>query len=309
MNKNLSTNTVLNQERKLALKREQINNLIKEVLYNSLAQSIIKIVQTPNLLLKIYLFTFVVISSGLTCYLIIQSINNYLSFQVITTYRTFYETAALFPQVTFCNLNKYTTKFAFDFSETNKSDANLTSQEKKNLSHMLDRILFNCFFNYKPCNSSDFVWIYDNNYGNCYSFNSGFDSSGSKVDLKKSSFAGSYFGLQLTLYVNFYDKLRYFNSKNGQINGKRGGLGLLLRIENSSYQNDLGHDGILVQSGVQTDIVINREFKEILPRPYSNCEIQFNSSKVITNSFLYNLISNSKFTTIMLCTVRSGQAY
>jgi hypothetical protein len=60
-----------------SLKRMQ--SLIKETLYNSTAQAIIKLIETPILTLKVFLFWCVILSSGVCSYLIIQLILCYLS--------------------------------------------------------------------------------------------------------------------------------------------------------------------------------------------------------------------------------------
>ena len=86
-------------------RREEIKSLLKEVLYNSLAQAIIKIFLTPFIIIKCILFLFVFGSIGLTSYLVIESIMTYFTYGVSTTSRTIYETPTLFPKVTFCNAN------------------------------------------------------------------------------------------------------------------------------------------------------------------------------------------------------------
>jgi hypothetical protein len=93
----------------------KINILIKEALYNSTAQSIIKIIETPSLALKVFLLCRVILSSGLCSYLVIQLIISYLSYGVSTASRTLYETPALFPKITICNANPFTTQYAFNF--------------------------------------------------------------------------------------------------------------------------------------------------------------------------------------------------
>ena len=93
-------------------KNDTIKTLLKEILYNSLSQAIIKIFSTPNKLLKIILFTFVLTSSSMASYLVISSVMAYLDYGVITTSRTIYENYALFPKITFCNVNKFTTQYA-----------------------------------------------------------------------------------------------------------------------------------------------------------------------------------------------------
>jgi hypothetical protein len=272
----------------------KINKITKQILFNSLAQAIIQIINTPYLIIKYFLFLFTFASTGLSFYLIAQSINDYLSYQVITTSRTIYEIPTLFPKISFCNVNWQTTEFAYNFLELNQQREEVDNEIRRKFGHHLDDILLFCLFDYKPCNSSDFVWSYDNNFGNCYTFNSGYDSNGVKTELKKSNFAGPTFGLQLTLYVNFYEELTENISYEG-FEEMRGGIGAVIRIDNSTYQLDFSQDGIFVPSGFQTDVVINREFNSNLPRPYSNCEIELNSTEYQSNSEYYNLIRNSKY--------------
>ena len=116
----------LNKEKNLKAKAKfgvLILETIKSNVRNELLEVILKIFNSPHLLLKVYLFVCVIISIGLASYMIIQSIMSYFSFEVITTTRTIFEIPTLFPKVTLCNLNPFTTNFAFEylkeFDETN----------------------------------------------------------------------------------------------------------------------------------------------------------------------------------------------
>jgi hypothetical protein len=267
----------------------KVKELTKETLYNSLAQAIIKIPETPHIFLKVFLFIFVCIACGLASFLIIQSISEYLSYQVTTTSRTIYENPTLFPKISFCNINKYATKYAYYLTKNiSYNELSLNIEEKKLLGHEFNNIALNCWFNFKKCTSRDFVWFFDSTYGNCFTFNSGLDSNKTTVDLKQSSFVGSYFGLQLTLYVNIYEKLLKSNFSN-----PRRGMGVMIRIENNSFSNTYGNDDIFVSTGFQTDILLSREVKSILPKPYSDCEIE-EGSKYFSSEF-FDLITNSKY--------------
>ena len=142
-------------------------------------------------------------------------------------------------------------------------------------------------FNGESCSLTDFVWSFDEIYGNCYTFNSGLDANGSKVNLKKSTIAGPYYGLQVIFYVNVYEPF-YWSVVDG--------LGGLVRIGNSSYSSYYPpSDGILVSSGFRTNIVLEREFKSILPKPFSDCYIDSNTPKIIPGLDQYNLIVESKY--------------
>ena len=84
-------------------------------------------------------------------------------------------------------------------------------------------------FNYEQCKAEDFSWEFDSNYGNCYSFNSGFNSKGHSVNIKESNIAGDEYGLSLEIYTNYYENLSFYNSFMD-------GRGLLIRIDNVSHQ-------------------------------------------------------------------------
>ncbi len=86
-----------NAKKQRGQRNAKIKSLIKETLYNSLAQAIIKIKET--------LLICVLASSGLCSYLIIELVLAFLSYGVNTTSRTLYETPALFPKITICNVN------------------------------------------------------------------------------------------------------------------------------------------------------------------------------------------------------------
>ena len=100
---------------KVSKNQNNLFKLLRETLDNSVAHAIIKLIETPILSLKAFLFVCVILSSGLCSYLIIELIMSFLSFGVSTTYRTLYETPTLFPKITFCNLNPFTTKYAMEF--------------------------------------------------------------------------------------------------------------------------------------------------------------------------------------------------
>jgi hypothetical protein len=237
-------------------KSKKVENLLRGILYNSLAQAIIKLILTPHTVLKIFLIACVLASTGLASYLVIKAIINFLEY-VTTTSRTIFENPTLFPKVTFCNVNWFTTEYAYNLTQEGHEDSKayrLSNNEKKKLGHNLEDILIKWSFNNFPCNSSDFTWYFDENYGNCYTFNSGFDSSKKeRIKLKKSTLVGLDFGLQLTLYVNVYEKLISDTTKIY-------GLGALIRIGNSSYLSDYSNGGIFVIKSYLYDLISQSDY-------------------------------------------------
>jgi hypothetical protein len=303
---------------------KNLKSLIKETLYNSTAQAIINLIDTPIFTLKIFLFLCVILSSCLCSYLIFQLIVSYLSFGVTTTLRTSYETPALFPKITICNTNPFTTRYAAeflrqlnrefypDFDVFNSEQMSqltykekygligkfklmavykmngLNETEKRKLAHPLEEILFSCSFNFLHCEANDFTWVFDPWYGNCWIYNSGFNRTGQKVPFISSSLPGLTYGFQMSVYVNFYKNLTLINSYAGSV-------GALVRFENSSqFVSSMRGDDIKLEPGQSTSISLGRSFKSNLPRPYSNCLID-NETNANFGSELFDLIQNSKY--------------
>ena len=286
------------------LNQTNIKAILKDAFETPWFKTMVKVFYSPHFLLKIFLFLFIIVCTVYASYLTIQSIMAYLDFGVTTTTRIYYETPMLFPRATFCNLNKFTTEYAYNLLTQNSyhDEVNkLSDDEKKRLAHNFIDILLECEFNNNPCFSTDFTWSFDPFYGNCYTFNTGFDSNGNTAELKKSYIAGYKFGLRLILYVNHYEKL----SENVFY------LGALVRLGNSSYLNDDSNDGgILLSPGTLTYIPIAREFKYLLPKPFSNCELDSNSLKFIPGQELYNLISQSGYLyTQQFCFIQCYQKF
>ena len=298
-------------------KAKYIKKMMREVLYNSLAQATMRMYQKERYKTrKIVLLISILFLNCLASYMVVQSIRHYLSYEVITTSRTIYETPTLFPKVTICNQNMLQTEYAYNFISNIDSTwnfykhpelmNNLTYTEKYTLktkfytmaqsmllekfeknftrlqrfSHSLRDSLINCYFKNNPCSYKDFTWRFHPFYGNCFEFN---------VKENRISKPGWESGLKLEFYVNFNEKLNIINSVYG-------GVGALVRIENTSYLNAHGWEGIKVPGGFQSDISINRKFKFIMPKPYSNCEID-GDTPVDDNTFnsdLFHLIAQSR---------------
>ena len=92
------------------------------------------------------------------------------------------------------------------------SSGTFTDASRQKLAHPFNDILHYCLFGNQICKASDFVWRWNPFYGNCYVFNSGYNSSGARVNYVKSLLPGLEFGLALVLYVGYTDKLNLFNA-------------------------------------------------------------------------------------------------
>ena len=294
---------------------DSLMDLLKENLTCEMYDASLKLIDTPHIVLKLFLGLFLLVANALNAYMTIGLIMTYLNYDVISTSRTIYETPTTFPMITICNTNpftnlnglnyvnqlfsassianvNYTTK-SFTISGTRNAlmsrISNSSDSNKKTISHSLENFLIGCKFNFQECTSADFSWIFDKNYGNCYRFNSGLNDAGHKVVLKNSSLAGFSYGLQLDLYVNYHQNLSLFNSI---FSG--GGIGALLRVNNVTNVIDQGTDGIFAAGGFYTSISLGREKKTIMKSPYSDCVLD-NDVTTSFDSDIYNAILVSNF--------------
>ena len=238
-------------------------------------------------------------ATGFCSYLVFQSICNYLQFDVVTKIQLFKESPVDFPVVSFCNNNMFAKNFSYEiingiiknvynqtFDEYHESAKNklfyyadlqntytkssslfamfnpqYTDDDKKAISFTINEMLIGCTYNQQPCSSSNFSWYFDVEGGNCFKFNSGYDSNGKKTEIKKAELAGSYNGLLLQIFVG----------KSDNINSLLRASGIRLMINNQSLRNRYS-DGINIPTGLSTEVKLSRMFFEKLPNPYSDCQ-------------------------------------
>ena len=290
----------------------RLMDLLKENLSCEMYHALLEVFNSKHYIIKIHLSIFLLISYCMASYMTIELIMNYFNYGVTTSIRTIYETPAVFPKVTFCNLNQFTTKEGYEFLKTTDTDgllsqignvdfdygsqifwqlllkaqaslANKTDDYKKRMGHELKDILFRCRFNFQKCTEDDFAWRWNSVFGNCFTFNSGFNST----SLRKSDVSGVNYGLEVDLFVDFYENLSYTNSL---LYGK----GLMIFIDNATHVVEQAFDGISVSGGMATKIALKREFTTIQPKPYSDCIIN-QGKDTEHDSYLYNLIKNSPY--------------
>ena len=294
-------------------------NIAKEVLLNSTSHALPNILRNENIVIKTVWTITLLISTALCSYLCIQSIMSYYSYAVNTNTRRIYESPTLFPTISICTKQKYTTDYAIEFlkkiiiknnfedifnqtvydsykhdisylsfytdnlfssANINILNENSTDEQRKMVQYKLEDILIGCIFNgIENCAADDFYWKYDNLMGNCYYLNHA--KSNSSV-FKYAKFNGVYFGLTMTLFMGIKYDLKILNPNRG----------ITLFIQNSS--NQLGSTQIELQAGVKTNIAIDRYFSTQFPKPYSNCDIDNDNPKEFESN-LYNKIIRSKF--------------
>lgn len=154
-------------------KRFLVKRLIKESLYNSTAQALVKVYNSSSRLTQLFWCVCLAGACGLCSYFVIQSLIDFFTYDVALSTRTYFETTSLFPKITFCNKNPYTTKYAFDLSKKQNSysefvnyvNLRLNDTERVKLTHRIEDVLIECTYNTEACYPKDFIREYDKSLG------------------------------------------------------------------------------------------------------------------------------------------------
>ena len=283
--------------------KTSILNTLKEVLYNSTGQGIVKILRNQYKSVQIMWLTTLIFSSTLCFFLITQNILNFFKFDVNTKTRKITEIPMVFPTVSICNKNMFQTSYALDYikqiifvhnltnifetgnktitddeiqeilflAASNTLSNNFNDEMRKKLSLDISDTIKSCKFDDNSCGLEDFYWKYNRYLGNCFIFNSGINKS----KLRETNQIGKRNGLSLTLYHSIIKELKELYPD----------YGLTVKIENSSNWNVDFVYGIDLLSGFSNNLVIEKIFVNKIKYPYSNCDVDYND----TNSKLSNL--------------------
>jgi hypothetical protein len=263
-----------------------MKQVLREQILVSTSHGLPNAIRNPHLPMKTMWSISFILSTALCSYLIIQTIMEYLEFDVITKVRIVGETEAEFPRITICNLNPFQTEFAFDFYKRNgnlslfefiKVSYLLSDTAKKQLSYGINETLIRCTFSLGKCDWKYFEWIFHNLFGNCFVFNSGRNYLGETVPIKKLKQAGRFAGLQLEMFVDLPKPLKKIGP---------GFTGVILFLGNNSFRNVYEDEQeILVSPGALTYIAVQRTIVNQMEKPYSECSMS-------SNSILYQRILN-----------------
>lgn len=267
------------------------SDYLKELALSTSIHAIPSIVRSPRLSIKIFWIIFFIIASGFCSFFIFQSIEQYLNFEVTTRVRYIYEKPMIFPMITICNKNPLTTKYSEEIVEKVMKENNLTNftnteilernhfflrqfmttlrvfslsdNEKQKLGHRIQSMLILCRFGSVACSGSDFEWYFDFLFGNCYRFNSGI------ATVKEIESSNIEDGLQLILFLPNLNHERSLTSYHG----------LHLKINEHSYIST--NDGVDLQTGTESTILVSKTKIKQIPQPYSNCTLDLNDKSRI----------------------------
>jgi len=213
-----------------------------ELAKGSTAYGIPNLLRSKRLFNKVFWLCFLLLGSAVTSFYIYESVNEYLSFEVVTVIRTEYEQPADFPVVTFC-------------SETN----GIIHGPPIDMSNLSKIILPKSKFGYDDSIGSNpynhFESFISQDYGQCYRFNSGKNMSNHSIEIKKSTIGGRDDSLEL-----------YFGENNG----------LVIFIHNKTLPPRLemlnNHENpIFISNNSRTLIQIEKTLEYKQPEPYNQC--------------------------------------
>ncbi|RNA34522.1 amiloride-sensitive sodium channel subunit beta [Brachionus plicatilis] len=290
---------------------DRIRKAVVDVVLSSTGHGFPNIIRSNNFFIKFMWIFFTILSSSFCIFLITESILSYFKYEVTTKTRVINEIMAIFPTVTVCNMNYFTSIYSLKFIEAFKSEMNakinplstlfetiakMHSKEEKftflkeNYGDSLDKLVVYCQYNYEDCNLTDFKFFLHPNYGNCYQFNSGFDSHGKKNDLKYAMTTERLSGLRLILNISVTQKLKFMNPSTGAV---------IFIHNHTTYPMMV--DTITLAPKTETSISLSRTFYESKQKPYSNCDAKTNDMNSY-NSEYYKLVhENTKAYGQTLC--------
>ena len=251
--------------------------------------------EKTHLILRLFWSVIFLSFASLTFFILVNNVILYYQYQTVTSIQIINEQPTLFPTITICDSNVFTTQDAqlflvnmsknfFDKDITTMSyleyyefgvnqlsnvvysfvsDPMFGDENRKRLGFNLSQFILTCTFHFSSaCNfNQDFHWFFHFDYGNCYQFNSGFNMSNHVVDLKTVTFGSKSNGFSLRFGpLITHNKYPLTFSK-----------GLKIFVHNQSIAPNIFYNSLSIEPGKETDIVIERTVTSNKPWPYSGC--------------------------------------
>jgi hypothetical protein len=175
---------------------------------------------------------------------------------------------------------------------------NYTDEFRKDLGQKFEETIITCSYNQLDC-MNDWAWYFDSFYGSCYRFNTGKNELGQLVEDKRSNKGGKINGLQVSLYMDYFDGLNNYNSFSTI-------LGAHVYI-NNKYVLPTMFEGYDLAANAENNVIMNRVISKKQPRPYSNCllDIETHSKNILTEFFKANNKTYSKSECFLYCYQRT----
>jgi hypothetical protein len=284
----------------------QKKNTILYVLYDwceiSSVHPIPRIKRSKNLYLR-FLWLFCLTASAVYCvYSIVVSIMAYRKYEKFTSTEIIKESSSNFPAISFCYykmLNKlsqrdfqqtfsnneqtndiydYVNENLLSMQNANRTDFNQTLDlaDQRLVGLTLKNILISCVYNRRQCFEKDFSSFFHPIHGNCFTFNNNLNGS-----IKTSRIQGPGNGLTLELLVGTSNEKNDFLSNDG----------IILVVHNQTKIPFFDSDRILINTGVETDLKINRNFISKLGPPFNDC-LEENTKNTFKSEIMDHIVND-----------------
>ena len=264
-----------------AEKIAKLKTKVLEKLEESSSHGLPRILKSKLAFLKLFWAVCFLASICSCSYMILSGLFEYLDYDIVSKIVKIHEAKSLFPAVTICNTNALATANARDlvnktihtYFSNRANDTDLSfifaldersrmiayeksfgDENRRLLGFSLTEMVILCLFNEKYCHLKDFKWSFDLRYGNCFTFNYEQNSSMS------INMPGPDSGLSLFLYLPAGENPKSYAYDEG----------FKMFIHNSTEKPYFA-GGIGLGLSKSHDIIIEREFVNNYPYPYSSC--------------------------------------
>jgi hypothetical protein len=250
-----------------ANKLKLVKQRIKLILSASSANGLPNIVNARNLFFRTMWLIFFIFSTLAGSYYTIDSVLNYLKFNVVTTIKVINEQQSPFPTISFCSHPKF-----------NASIENII------LSLRFEK-------DYETRYQAVFEEFIDTTYGKCFRYNSGKNILGQSIQIMNTTTTGLSNHLRMAFYLDMTEQTDFAE--------------LLLNIYNSSSPPlDLENDGFWLKPGSWNYFSVDRVFTEQQGQPYNDCLKDLNTfkmNKTIIDHIMYSKETYSQKNCNQLC--------
>ena len=263
--KDQNTVGIINQTQKKTFKKnsklERIKSTLLGLILSSTSHGLPSVFRAERLFFKIMWFIFFVISTSLGIYMLFVSVLDYLSYNVVVKIDV---------------INELPTQFVTVSFDSFRSDAPLEDN------------LLACYFNDDDSQLSDFEDLrYPRRDYRYFKFNSGKNSSGYSVDIKKVKKSGKSNGFTAEFFIGSPESFPYKDRYTKNYDHS-------FYIHNSSIDpiaSDL--DSIRISSGKSTNLLVKRVVSIKLGYPFNDCLPDVSRADAFDSVFFRHILTQT----------------
>lgn len=282
------------------MKFSEIKTKIKFLGSKSTNHGIIKIFTASNSIIRLMWVLCTLLSSSFSAFLIFKNIEKFYQYEVNTKILVQPQFKSIFPSVTICNTNFFTSDYIFEFIDPNTNfttdqptsifnDAFLKEHvnnrtNKKLFGDSIEKLIMNCRFLFQSCDKNNFTYYLNLVHGNCYTFNYGLGPNNTlkrPEEIIATTRSSRNQGLRLTLNISVSKKLRYLMPS----------YGAFIFVHNQTDPPNI-YRPVTVAPGFETNIAIRKTLYTKLPKPYSDCDPDTQNMKKYSSRFFQMVHEN-----------------